>query len=90
MRISDARMNGTSFGTVVLHICPESAAGGRLAIVQTGDEIVLNARGRRIDVNLPQEEIERRLKQSQPARPHFDSGYGQAVPGPRDTGRRRL
>ena len=76
VRISDDRMSGTSFGTVVLHICPESAAGGPLAVVQTGEEIVLNAGGRRIDVNLPQEEIERRLKQFQPAKPHFDRGYG--------------
>ena len=76
VRISDARMSGTSFGTVVLHICPESAAGGPLAIVQTGDEIVLNARARRIDVNLPEEEIARRLKQFQAPQPHFDRGYG--------------
>jgi dihydroxy-acid dehydratase len=76
VRISDARMSGTSFGTVVLHITPESAAGGPLAIVRTGDEIVLDARRRRIDVNLPQEEIDRRLKEFQPPRPHFERGYG--------------
>lgn len=76
VRISDARMSGTSFGTVVLHISPESAAGGPLAIVRTGDEIVLDARRRRIDVNLPQEEIDRRLREFQPPRPHFERGYG--------------
>jgi dihydroxy-acid dehydratase len=76
VRISDARMSGTSFGTVVLHITPESAAGGPLAIVRTGDEIVLDARKRRIDVNLSQEEIDRRLKEFRPARPHFERGYG--------------
>jgi dihydroxy-acid dehydratase len=47
VRISDARMSGTSFGTVVLHVCPESAVGGPLAAVQTGDEIELDAAGRR-------------------------------------------
>jgi dihydroxy-acid dehydratase len=76
VRISDARMSGTSFGTVVLHITPESAAGGPLAIVRTGDEIILDARKRRIDLNLPQEEIDNRLKQVQPAKPHFERGYG--------------
>lgn len=76
VRISDARMSGTSFGTVVLHIAPESAAGGPLAIVETGDEIVLDARNRRIDVNLPQEEIDRRLAEYRAPKPHYERGYG--------------
>ncbi|MBN8734081.1 MAG: dihydroxy-acid dehydratase [Acidobacteria bacterium] len=76
VRISDARMSGTSFGTVVLHISPESAVGGPLAAVQTGDEIVLSASQRRIDVNLPQEEIDRRLAAFVPPKPHYDRGYG--------------
>jgi dihydroxy-acid dehydratase len=76
VRISDARMSGTSFGTVVLHIAPESAIGGPLAIVETGDEIVLDAQARRIDVNLPQAEIDRRLSAFVRPAPHYDRGYG--------------
>jgi dihydroxy-acid dehydratase len=76
VRISDARMSGTSFGTVVLHIAPESAIGGPLAAVQTGDEIVLSASKRRIDVNLPEGELERRLAAFTPAKPHYTRGYG--------------
>ena len=76
VRISDARMSGTSFGTVVLHISPESAVGGPLAAVRTGDEIVLSASKRRIDVNLSQEELDRRLQEFVPPQPHYDRGYG--------------
>ena len=76
LRISDARMSGTSFGTVVLHVAPESAIGGPLACVQTGDEIVLDTAGRRIDVNLAPGELERRLSSFVPPRPHYTRGYG--------------
>jgi dihydroxy-acid dehydratase len=76
VRISDARMSGTSFGTVVLHIAPESAIGGPLAIVENGDPIVLDAAKRRIDIDLPQEEIDRRLAAFVPPKPHFERGYG--------------
>ena len=76
VRISDARMSGTSFGTVVLHVAPESAIGGPLAAVRTGDEIVLDVRGRRIELDVPAEEIERRLAAFRPAPPHYDRGYG--------------
>ena len=61
VRISDARMSGTAFGTVVLHVAPESAAGGPLAIVRDGDPIVLDVDARRLDLDLPADEIERRL-----------------------------
>ncbi len=76
VRISDSRMSGTSFGAVVLHITPESAIGGPLAAVQTGDEIILDCAGRRIDVNLPQEEIDRRLAAFVRPAPKYDRGYG--------------
>src|ERR1700738_402940 len=66
VRISDARMSGTSFGTVVLHVAPESAIGGPLAIVEDGDEIVLDVVARRIDVDLPKDEINRRLAAFKP------------------------
>ena len=60
VRISDARMSGTAFGTIVLHISPESAAGGPLALVQTGDLITLDTAGRRIDMDVPSATLEKR------------------------------
>ncbi len=57
VRLSDARMSGTAFGTIVLHITPESAAGGPLALVQNGDRIRLDAAGRRIDLLVSDEEL---------------------------------
>ena len=76
VRISDARMSGTSFGTVVLHAAPESAAGGPLAAVQTGDEVELDTAGRTLTLHIPAEEIERRLNARPPAKPHYERGYG--------------
>jgi dihydroxy-acid dehydratase len=61
VRISDARMSGTAFGTIVLHITPESAAGGPLAVVQTGDQIALDVEARRIELLIDGGELERRL-----------------------------
>ena len=61
VRISDARMSGTAFGTIVLHIAPEAAIGGPLAIVQTGDRIALDVEARTINLLIPPEEIARRL-----------------------------
>ncbi|NVO17035.1 MAG: dihydroxy-acid dehydratase [Rhodoplanes sp.] len=60
VRISDARMSGTAFGTIVLHITPESADGGPLALVQTGDQIRLDVAARRIDVLVDDAELARR------------------------------
>jgi dihydroxy-acid dehydratase len=76
VRISDARMSGTSFGTVVLHAAPESALGGALAIVQTGDEVQLDVAGRQVELCVPAQEIQRRLESFTPAPPKFDRGYG--------------
>ncbi len=76
VRVSDARMSGTAFGTVVLHAAPESAVGGPLAAVRDGDQIVLDVEARRIDLDVPAPEIERRLR-STPARPlAYGRGYG--------------
>jgi dihydroxy-acid dehydratase len=61
VRISDARMSGTAFGTVVLHISPEAADGGPLAIVQTGDTITLDVPGRSLTLNVSAEEIAARI-----------------------------
>ena len=76
VRISDARMSGTSFGTVVLHVAPESAIGGPLAAVETGDEVVLDVPNRRLDLNIPPEELEHRLAAFKPPKPHYTRGYG--------------
>src|ERR1700712_5672764 len=60
VRICDGRMSGTAYGTVVLHVTPEAAAGGPLALVQTGDPIVLDVEARSIDVDIPADELARR------------------------------
>jgi dihydroxyacid dehydratase/phosphogluconate dehydratase len=60
VRICDGRMSGTAYGTVVLHVTPEAAAGGPLALVQTGDVIALDVAGRRIDLEVPADELARR------------------------------
>src|SRR4051812_22286061 len=60
VRISDARMSGTAFGTIVLHVTPESADGGPLALVTTGDSIRLDVAGRRIDLLVDEDELARR------------------------------
>ena len=61
VRISDARMSGTAYGTVVLHVAPEAAVGGPLAVVQDGDRIALSVAQKRIDLNVDAQEIGRRL-----------------------------
>ena len=76
VRISDARMSGTSFGTVVLHVAPESAVGGPLAAVETGDEILLDVPNRKLELLVAPEEIERRLAAFMPPAPHYRRGYG--------------
>ncbi len=76
VRISDARMSGTSFGTVVLHVAPESAVGGPLALVRTGDEITLDVPARSLNVHLPADEMERRQAEFQPPPPHYTRGFG--------------
>jgi L-arabonate dehydrase len=76
VRISDARMSGTSFGTVVLHVAPESAVGGPLAVVQTGDEIVLDVAARKLELMVAREEIDRRLLAFVPPPRHYERGYG--------------
>ena len=60
VRVCDGRMSGTAYGTVVLHVAPEAAAGGLLALVQDGDMIELDVPGRRLHLDVPPEELERR------------------------------
>jgi len=76
VRISDARMSGTGYGTVVLHTAPESAVGGPLGAVNDGDEILLDVGARRLDLCVAPQEISRRLAQRPlPDRP-YRRGYG--------------
>jgi dihydroxy-acid dehydratase len=63
VRVSDARMSGTAFGTIVLHVAPESAAGGPLALVRDGDRIRLDVAGRRIDLLVDEAELKTRAAQ---------------------------
>jgi dihydroxy-acid dehydratase len=71
VRISDARMSGTAFGTVVLHVAPEAAAGGPLALVQDGDMIRLDAQGRRLELQVEEAELaKRRANWRAPEKPH--------------------
>ena len=76
VRISDARMSGTSYGTVVLHVSPEAAVGGPLALVRDGDEIELDVPNRRLTLRVPDEELARRRAAWTPRPPHFERGYG--------------
>ena len=62
VRISDARMSGTAFGTIVLHVTPESAVGGPLSLVRTGDRIRLSVKSKRIDLLVDEDELENRRK----------------------------
>jgi dihydroxy-acid dehydratase len=76
VRVSDARMSGTAYGTVVLHVAPEAAAGGPLALVRNGDPIVLDVAARRIDIDLPEAELAAR----QPA-PEAAAAYAKPTGG---------
>ncbi len=77
VRISDARMSGTSYGTCVLQVAPESAIGGPLALVQDGDWIELDVAARRIHLDVSDAELARRRAAWQPRPARFDRGYGQ-------------
>ena len=75
VRISDARMSGTAFGTVVLHVAPEAAAGGVLALVKTGDEIVLSAKEGKLDLLVEEEELSARRAYMSTPLPDYQRGY---------------
>jgi dihydroxy-acid dehydratase len=76
VRISDARMSGTSYGTVVLHVAPEAAVGGPLALVQTGDEIELDVPGRRLELLVDEAELAARRERWQPPAPPAGADRG--------------
>jgi dihydroxy-acid dehydratase len=76
LRISDARMSGTSYGACILHVAPESFVGGPLAFVQTGDEIEVDVAARRIHLHVGEEELSQRRAVWKSPPPHYPRGYG--------------
>jgi len=76
LRISDARMSGTSYGACILHVTPESFVGGPLALVQTGDEIEVDVAARRIHLHVATDELARRREAWKPPQPRYQRGYG--------------
>ena len=75
VRISDGRMSGTGFGTVVLHVSPEAAAGGNFSVIQTGDIITLDVPNRSLNVNISDEELQQRKQQLKSLPLPTDRGY---------------
>ncbi len=75
VRVSDARMSGTAYGTVVLHAAPEAAAGGPLAFVQTGDWVTLDTAGRKLSMEVSDADLARRKEGWTPLKPPLDRGY---------------
>jgi len=76
LRLSDARMSGTSYGACILHVAPESYVGGPLAFVCSGDEIEVDVDARRIHLHVSEEELTRRRGAWHPPAPHYQRGYG--------------
>ncbi|MBO6866292.1 MAG: dihydroxy-acid dehydratase [Thalassococcus sp.] len=76
LRISDARMSGTSYGACVLHVAPESFVGGPLALLKTGDIVKLDVPNRTLDMLVDEEELEKRRAAWTPPEPRFERGYG--------------
>ena len=69
VRVSDARMSGTAFGTIVLHVTPDAASGGPLALVRNGDRIRLSVKERRIDLLVDEAELKARAAAAKPTAP---------------------
>jgi dihydroxy-acid dehydratase len=78
LRISDARMSGTSYGACILHVSPEAHVGGPLALVRTGDTIRVDARAGRLEMEVPEAELDARRARWSPPKPKFGRGYGWA------------
>ena len=75
VRISDARRSGTAYGTVVLHVAPEAAAGGPLALVRTGDMIEVDVKERSLHLEISDEELDVRKEEWEPMEPESNRGY---------------
>jgi dihydroxy-acid dehydratase len=88
VRVSDARMSGTAFGTIVLHVTPDSASGGRLGLVRDGDRIRLSVKERRIDLLVDDAELKKRASaaKSTPSKPErgYAKLYAQEILGADD------
>jgi dihydroxy-acid dehydratase len=76
LRISDARMSGTSYGACVLHVAPEAFVGGPLALLKTGDTVRLDLAARRLDMLVPEAELEARRAAWTPPEPRYQRGWG--------------
>ena len=76
LRISDARMSGTSYGACVLHVSPESFVGGPLALLKNGDTIRLDLPNRTLDMLVGEDELAKRKAEWTPPEPRFQRGYG--------------
>lgn len=76
LRISDARMSGTSYGACILHVAPESFVGGPLALLKTGDRVRLDLQNRRLDMLVEEAELEQRRTEWVPPEPRFQRGWG--------------
>jgi dihydroxy-acid dehydratase len=76
MRISDSRMSGTGYGACVLHVAPESYIGGPLALVRTGDIVTVDVDKRLIQMELSDQELDRRRAQLTPPPARYERGYG--------------
>ena len=90
LRLSDARMSGTSYGACVLHIAPESFVGGPLAFVRDGDIIELDVPGRSLTLRVPDEELARRRSRVETARARSTARLRPPVCAARDAGRSRV
>jgi dihydroxy-acid dehydratase len=75
VRVSDARMSGTAFGTIVLHVTPDSASGGPLGLVRNGDRIRLSVKERRIDLLIDDAELKARAAAAKPSAGAPERGY---------------
>jgi dihydroxyacid dehydratase/phosphogluconate dehydratase len=76
VRISDARMSGTSYGACILHVAPESYVGGPLALVRSGDTITVDVPARTLTLNVPQAEMAKRRAALKPPPLRYERGYG--------------
>jgi dihydroxy-acid dehydratase len=76
VRLSDARMSGTSYGTCILHVDPEAAVGGPIALVQDGDPIELDAQARTLHLDVSDQDLARRRAAWRPPAPKYDRGFG--------------
>ena len=76
LRISDARMSGTSYGACILHVAPESFIGGPLALVRTGDMIAVDVPARTIELLVDETEVQQRKSNWQRPKPRYERGYG--------------